>query len=131
LHGNDNRGYEILIMKNVGARRAVPLQMMWTVSPNSVLGKLRICRGFEQLSLDFRLHGNDNRGYEILIMKNVGHGAPCPYKWCERYPRTPFWVNYAYAEVLFRFPWIPVWTGMTIGALILLRSLSSFEMTNI
>ena len=58
-------------MINVGARHAVPLQMMWTVSPNSVSGILRICRGFVPVSLDSRLHGNDNRGYYILIMMNV------------------------------------------------------------
>jgi|GEM_PF-2170478 hypothetical protein len=28
LHGNDYRGYEVLKMITVGARRAVPLQMM-------------------------------------------------------------------------------------------------------
>ena len=71
LHGNDNRGYDLLIMINVGARRAVPLQVMWTVSPNTVSGILRICWGFEPVSLDSRLHGNDNRGYDLLIMINV------------------------------------------------------------
>jgi hypothetical protein len=58
-------------MINVVARHAVPLQVMWTVSPNSVLWELRICRGFVPVSLVSRFHGNDNRGYYILIMMNV------------------------------------------------------------
>jgi hypothetical protein len=65
LHGNDYRGYEVLKMITVGARRAVPLQMMWTVSPNSVLGKLRICSGFVPFAREWQSRlwsfENDNR----------------------------------------------------------------------
>ena len=71
FHGNDNRGYEFLKMIYVGARRAVPLQMICG-SPELRFGVLRICRGFDAVSLDSRFRGNDNRGYEFLKMIYVG-----------------------------------------------------------
>ena len=41
-------------------------------SPELRFGILRICRGFDAVSLDSRFRGNDNRGYEFLKMIYVG-----------------------------------------------------------
>ena len=135
FHGNDNRGYYILIMMNVwvwewqsglwfvnndkrrGTARRAPTSDV-NGSLNTFLGKLRICWGFEPVSLDSRLHWNDNRGYDLLIMINVGarHAVPLQMMWTVS--RTPFCGFYGYAEVLNRFLWIPVCTGMTIWVMI-------------
>ena len=72
-------------------RHSVPLQVMWTVSPNTVSGILRICWGFEPVSLVSRLHGNDNRGYDILKMINVGARRAVPLQVMWTVSRTPFW----------------------------------------
>ena len=120
LHGNDYRGYEVLKMITVGARRAVPLQMMWTVSPNSVLGKLRICSGFVPFAREWQSRlwsfENDNRrGKARRAPTNDVNGIP----------------ELRFGQITHVQRFCSVCTGMTIGALILLRSLSSFEMTNI
>jgi len=82
---NDKRG---------GTARRAPTSDV-NGSLNTFLGILRICWGFVPVSLDSRLHGNDNRGYDLLIMINVGARRAVPLQMMWTVAWTPFWGFYA------------------------------------